>query len=74
MRVSAYIINRQVGVVTGALPEGRIKALVVDGEMPEAEKALYAAIKNIFDRQGILNPGVKTDVDARFTVRHFRSL
>ena len=74
LRVSAYVINRQGGVVTGALPEGRIKALVVDGEMPEAEKALYAAIKNIFDRQGILNPGVKTDVDARFTVRHFRSL
>ena len=74
LRVSTYVINRQGGVVAGALPEGRVKALVVDGEMTEAEKALYAAIKNAFDRQGILNPGVKTDVDARFTVRHFRSL
>ena len=74
LRVSTYVINRQGGVVAGALPEGRVKALVVDGEMAEAEKALYATIKNAFDRQGILNPGVKTDVDARFTVRHFRSL
>ena len=74
LRISAYIINRQGGVITGALPEGRVKALVVDDEMSEAEKALYAAIKSAFDKQNLLNPGVKTGIDARFTVRHFRSL
>ena len=74
LRVLAYVIKRQGGEVAGGLPEGRVKALVTDGEMTAAEKALYSAVKNAFDRQGILNPGVKTNIDVRFTIRHFRSL
>lgn len=74
LRASAYIIKRQGGVIASGVPEGRVKALVINDELTEAEKNLYVSIKNAFDRQGILNPGVKTDQDVRFTIRHFRSL
>lgn len=74
LKVSAYVINRQGGAIAGGLPEGRVKALVIDNDISGEEKALYDLIKLTFDRQGILNPGVKANVDTTFTVRHFRSL
>ncbi len=74
LKTSAYVVQRQGGVITGGIPEGRVKALVTENSMTEAEKVLYSSIKNAFDRQGILNPGVKVDTDSRFTIRHFRSL
>lgn len=74
LKTSAYVIRRQNGIVTGGLPEGRVKALVTEDDLTEAEKSLYNGIKNTFDRQGLLNPGIKTNTDARFTIRHFRGL
>ncbi|MBQ2695503.1 FAD-binding oxidoreductase [Candidatus Saccharibacteria bacterium] len=72
LRAGAFVITRQGGSVTGGSPEGRIKAVVVNDTMPQAEKDLYSTIKSIFDRYNILNPGVKLGANTTFTIRHFR--
>lgn len=73
LRAGAYIINRQGGSLTGGGPEGRVKALITNRELSDAEKVLYSAIKLIFDRHGILNPGTKLGADPRYTISHFRT-
>ncbi len=72
LRAGAYIINHEGGSITGGNPEGRIKALVTNEAMLESEKKLYSVIKYLFDRYGLLNPGVKLGADNRFTITHFR--
>lgn len=72
LRTGAFIINRQGGSLTGGAPEGRIKAMVTNDDMSEAEKRFYLEIKLIFDRHNIMNPAVKLGADTRFTLRHFR--
>ncbi|MBR3323995.1 FAD-binding oxidoreductase [Candidatus Saccharibacteria bacterium] len=73
LRAGSYIINHEGGSITGGLPEGRVKALVTNGAMDKTEKELYATVKQIFDRHGIMNPGVKLGTDPRFTITHFRT-
>ena len=73
LRAGAYIINRQGGSLAGGSPEGRVKAIVTNGEFSEAEKNLYLTIKQIFDRYGILNPNIKLGTDPRYTISHFRT-
>ena len=34
---------------------------------------LYSRIKEIFDKQGILNPGIKQDANVKTTFQHFRT-
>ncbi len=72
VRTGAFIIKRQGGELAGGAPEGRVKAIVTNDDMPSDKMALYAAIKNIFDKYEILNPGVKLGADATYTIRHFR--
>ena len=72
LRAGAYIINHEGGSITGGTPEGRVKALVTNDGMSEDEKKLYTIIKLLFDRRGLLNPGVKLGADNRFTITHFR--
>lgn len=72
LRTGAFVINRQGGSLTGGSPEGRVKALITNTNMPEDEKKLYEEIKSAFDRYEIMNPDVKLGADARFTLRHFR--
>ena len=72
LRAGAYVINRQGGKLAGGTPEGRLKAVVTNDEMPEPEKELYNEIKQIFDPNGILNPDVKLGAVSRFTLTHFR--
>lgn len=72
LRAGAYVINRQGGKLTGGTPEGRLKAVVTNDEMPEPQKELYQQIKQIFDKNNILNPDVKLGADSRFTLTHFR--
>ena len=72
IRAGAYVIKRRNGELAGGAPEGRIKALITNDEMMADQMALYAGIKNIFDKYEILNPGVKLGADATYTVRHFR--
>ena len=73
LRASNYIIQRQGGSLTGGTPEGRVKALVTNDNMPEFEKNLYIDIKNMFDKYGIMNPAVKLGADTRYTLDHFRT-
>lgn len=72
LRAGAYIIDRQGGKLTGGTPEGRLKAVVTNDEMPEARKELYNEIKKIFDQNEILNPEVKLGASSKFTLTHFR--
>ncbi len=73
LKTGAYVIKRQGGNLTGGTPEGRIKAIVTNDDLSEAEKNMYATVKQIFDRHGILNNGVKLGADTTFTIKHFRS-
>ena len=73
IRAANFIINREGGSISGGAPEGRVKALVSNMNLSEDEKNLYTAIKDIFDPQGIMNPGVKLGADPRFTLAHFRT-
>lgn len=72
LRAGAYIIDRQGGAIVGGTPEGRLKAVVTNTNMPDSDKELYEKIKKIFDRNGILNPEVKIDVNSKFTLTHLR--
>lgn len=72
LRAGAYIINRQGGKLAGGTPEGRLKAVTVNAEMPEPEQELYKEIKKIFDPNEILNPDVKLGAVSKFTLTHFR--
>ena len=73
LRAGAYIINRQGGKLAGGVPEGRLKAVVTNTEIKEAEKDLYEEIKKIFDQNNILSPDVKLGANSKFTLTHFRA-
>ena len=72
LKTGAYVISRQGGDLAGGTPEGRVKAIATNEEMPADKMALYAEIKNAFDKYDILNSGVKLGADATYTIRHFR--
>lgn len=72
LRAGAYVINRQDGKLAGGTPEGRLKAVVTNDEMPESHKLLYQDIKQLFDPSNILNPDIKLGASSRFTLTHFR--
>jgi len=74
LRAGAYVISRQGGKLAGGTPEGRLKAVVTNDEMPEPEKELYQEIKKIFDANEILNPDVKLGATSKFTLTHFRDV
>lgn len=73
LRAGAFIINRQGGELAGGTPEGRLKAVVTNTTMLEPEKNLYTELKEIFDKNGILNPDVKLGASSKFTLTHFRT-
>ena len=73
LRAGAYIIDRQDGKLAGGSPEGRLKAVVTNIEMRESEKALYNRVKEIFDRNDVLNPDAKLGASSKFTLTHFRT-
>ena len=73
LKAGAYVIKRQEGQLTGGTPEGRLKAIVANTEIPESHQALYADIKQLFDPNGVLNPDVKLGANSRYTLTHFRS-
>ena len=74
LRAGAYIINRQGGELAGGTPEGRLKAVVTNTAMLEPEKKMYEDIKNIFDKNGIMNPDVKLGSSSKYTLTHFRTV
>lgn len=52
--------------------EGRVKSRFAYAQLDDDITALYAAIKSIFDPYGILNPGVKQNVELRTLVSQLR--
>lgn len=73
LRAGAYIIDRQDGKLAGGTPEGRLKAVVTNTELKDAEARLYNKIKGIFDQHNVLNPDVKLGANSKFTLTHFRN-
>lgn len=73
LRAGAYVVDRQSGKLAGGTPEGRVKAVVVNSEMPEPEKNLYTEIKKIFDQNNILGPDIKLGATSKFTLTHLRN-
>lgn len=73
LRAGAFIIGRQGGELAGGTPEGRLKAVVTNTTMLEPEKNLYLKIKEIFDKNDILNPDAKLGANSKFTLTHFRT-
>ena len=61
------------GSITGGSPEGRVKAVVTNDELSDAEFELYQKVKEIFDPQGILNVEVKLGAENRDIVRNIRN-
>lgn len=74
LKAGAFIIDRQGGNLAGGGAEGRLKAIVTNAQIPEAEKKLYEDIKDIFDQNKILNPDVKLGTSAKNTLTHFRTV
>lgn len=72
LRASAYVIKRSGGDLAGGTPEGRLKAIVTNDDLPADRMALYAGIKGAFDKYEVLNPGAKLGADTAYTVKHFR--
>ncbi|MBR3138787.1 FAD-binding oxidoreductase [Candidatus Saccharibacteria bacterium] len=73
LRAGAYIIDRQEGKLTGGTPEGRVKAVVTNSEIPEPQKALYDEVKKIFDQNNILGADIKLQASSKFTLTHLRT-
>lgn len=72
LRQYGRLVQSVGGSVTGGSPEGRVKALVTPKFSTE-EQGLYSAIKDAFDPNHILNPGVKLSVDPTTVIRHLRN-
>jgi FAD/FMN-containing dehydrogenase len=53
--------------------EGRLKARFAYKVLDDDVKELFTAIKAVFDPHGILNPGVKQDIEMRQLVSHLHS-
>lgn len=57
----------------GSAPEGRLAAVFMKKYVSKEEADLYAKIKEIFDENCILNPGIKQGVNVKATFQHFRA-
>ena len=61
------------GYPCGSAPEGRLMAVFAKKYEDKEVAELYSRIKEIFDKQGILNPGIKQDANVKTTFQHFRT-
>lgn len=66
------LVTRHGGSLSGGLPEGRLKSLVIYPELSKDELAIYQEVKKIFDKNHIFSPNIKTDYDIQDTVKHLR--
>lgn len=73
LRAGAYIIERYSGELAGGTPEGRLKAIVTNTQIPEGERQIYEELKQIFDSNKILNPDAKLGANSKYTLTHFRN-
>lgn len=68
----AFLLDTYGGALSGGAPEGRIKAIITNRNLPSNEQEVYQKIKDILDPRGIFNPNVKLGSDSRSVVRHLR--
>lgn len=68
----ATIVDQHDGHLIGEAGEGRVKARFAYKVLDNEVLALFATIKNIFDPNGILNPGVKQTAELRQLVSELR--
>lgn len=61
------------GQPCGSAPEGRLTAVFAKKYANKEETELYSRVKEIFDPQNILNPGIKHDANVKTTFQHFRA-
>lgn len=66
------LVSAHSGHLIGESGEGRLKAPYAYKQMSDEVVELNVAIKNIFDPQGILNPGVKQAMDLKAIVQLLR--
>lgn len=69
----ANLVDQHGGHLIGDGGEGRVKANFAHKQLDDEILALFAAVKSIFDPNGILNPGVKQSTELRHLVSHLRS-
>lgn len=67
------LVDSHGGHLIGEAGEGRVKAKFAYSVLDDDVMALFAAVKGIFDPQGILNPGVKQMVELRQLVTELRA-
>lgn len=67
------LVAQHGGHLVGDAGEGRVKANFAYKQLDNDILALFAAVKTIFDPNGILNPGVKQPTELRQLVSHLRS-
>lgn len=72
LRKYIAIVDECEGHVCGGAPEGRFLAPFMKAETNPAIIELNRKIKEIFDENGVFNPGIKHEADARVVFRHFR--
>lgn len=66
------IVDRHHGHLIGEAGEGRVKARFAYKQLDDDVLELFAAIKAVFDPNGILNPGVKQTTELRQLVAELR--
>ncbi|HET8884378.1 MAG TPA: FAD-binding oxidoreductase [Candidatus Saccharimonadales bacterium] len=69
----ANVVDHHGGHLIGEAGEGRVKAKFAHKQLDDDVIKLFAAIKNVFDSHGILNPGVKQTVELRQLVAQLRA-
>lgn len=67
------LISEVEGYPCGEAPEGRFLAIFAQKFEDERTIDLYRRVKEIFDPNGLLNPGIKHEIDVKNTLKHFRS-
>ena len=66
------LVTAHHGHLIGESAEGRLKSPFARKQLSDEVIDLYAAVKSIFDPQGILNPGVKQDIELKTLVTMLR--
>lgn len=67
------LLSKHYGSIVGGSPEGRVKALVTNPDLPDVEKEFFKDFKAIFDPNNILAPDIKFNTNLRSTIRHLRT-
>ena len=73
LRAYLKLVERCDGYPCGDAPEGRFLAMFTRPCEDAETLAIYGKIKEIYDPQDILNPGLKQEVEPRNVLRHFRT-